>query len=418
MNARQYIITVMGVAAALLGGTVLLNATTDPYGLAVDSQRVALAGSDDEVRAGTFWRKTFAVRKTMPRTVILGTSRAEAGLDARYDGFAAEYRPVMNLALGALSIGQTRELLIHADAVTTVRMAIIGLDMESFLDEGRPDFDSAALRGNPESEPERLVRLRMDVSRTTLAASIARWIESKDSTRLDTRHQGTRSPQRMISDAELEEFDGQRGVIWAAEFSNFNSRHRYLFPPSQTSTQWKSDRPRAAAMSQFRELLKYARAHGIELRMFISPVHARYLEWYRRVGWWPLFEAWKRSLVESVEEEAKAAGSVPFALWDFSGFHVLAKETVPRLGDQSTLMRWYRDTSHYSPELGDLILARLLGESGIGNPDLAASPMQWTSIERHLANIRQGSDQYRLDQPEEVANVAEMLAYLQRLARK
>jgi hypothetical protein len=35
-------------------------------------------------------------------------------------------------------------------------MAIIGLDMESFLDEGRPDFDSAALRGNPESEPERL----------------------------------------------------------------------------------------------------------------------------------------------------------------------------------------------------------------------------------------------------------------------
>jgi hypothetical protein len=60
---------------------VLLNATTDPYGLAVDSQRVALAGSDDEVRAGTFWRKTFAVRKTMPRTVILGTSRAEAGLE-------------------------------------------------------------------------------------------------------------------------------------------------------------------------------------------------------------------------------------------------------------------------------------------------------------------------------------------------
>jgi hypothetical protein len=66
----------------------------------------------------------------------------------------------------------------------------------------------------------------------------------------------------MISDAELEEFDGQRGVIWAAEFSNFNSpaiatcsRRR------RRPTQWKSDRPRAAAMSQFRELLKYARAH-------------------------------------------------------------------------------------------------------------------------------------------------------------
>jgi hypothetical protein len=66
----------------------------------------------------------------------------------------------------------------------------------------------------------------------------------------------------------------------------------------------------------------------------------------------------------------------------------------------------------------DLILARLLGQSAVGDPNLAASPIQPTSIDRHLAEIREGADQYRRDQAGEVANVAEMLAYLRRVARK
>ena len=402
----------------LLGAVIVLNATTDPYGLRSAASAAPVVGSDEEARVGVFWRKALAVAAAKPRTVILGTSRAEAGIDPRSKGFRDEYRPVMNLALGASSIEQIRELLIHANVTSPLRLAVIGLDMESFLDDGRPDFDLAALAGNPESEPEFLVRARIDASQKMLAASIAKWMEPTGALPPDARLQTVQSPGRSISDADLREFDGQRGVIWAAEFANFYGRLRHLFPRADPSMQWSADSRRAAAMAQFRDLLSYARAHGIELRMFISPVHARYLEWYRRVGWWPLFEAWKRSLVESVEDEATATGSAPFALWDFSGFHPLAKEVVPRLGDRSTLMHWYRDSSHYSPEMGDLILERVLGQSASGSPPLAGSPLRRTSIDRHLREMRDAADQYRLEQPGEVANVAEMLAYLRRVGKK
>ena len=114
-----------------------------------------------------------------------GTSRAETGLDPSDEAFTREYRPVVNLGMGAVSIGQMRDLLIHANATSTVRWAIVGLDMESFLDDGRPDFDVAALSGNAESEPERLVRLRLDIARQTLAAAFERWSSHDAAVRSD-----------------------------------------------------------------------------------------------------------------------------------------------------------------------------------------------------------------------------------------
>lgn len=228
------------------------------------------------------------------------------------------------------------------------------------------------------------------------------------------------NPQaRGIPDAMLQDFDGQRGIIWAAEFNNFYSRLPYLFPPGPPGLRWNADKRRAAAMASFRGLLDYARREGIELRMFISPVHARYLEWYQRVGWWPLFEAWKRGLVDAIEAESTAASGRPaFALWDFSGFHALAAEPVPRVGDRSTRMRWYRDTSHYSPELGNLILDRVLGRPVPDGSPLPDARISRATIDRHLAGIRMGAVEYRLSQPGEVANVGEMLTYLRRVARK
>ena len=172
-------------------------------------------------------------------------------------------------------------------------------------------------------------------------------------------------------------------------------------------------------MNAFRELLRYARKHDIELRLFISPVHARYLEWYRRVGWWPLFEGWKRALVDTLDEDAMAARGRPaVVLWDFGGFHSISTEPVPELGDHSTRMRWYRDTSHYSPEVGNLILERILGAPGLAPSAFPDPPLDRATIDRHLASIRTEGERYRRAEPGEVENVAEMLAYLRRVAKK
>jgi hypothetical protein len=172
-------------------------------------------------------------------------------------------------------------------------------------------------------------------------------------------------------------------------------------------------------MASFRALLRDARREGIALRIFISPVHARYLEWYRRVGWWPLFEAWKRELVATIDAEGEPVRGRPAAvLWDFSGFHPPAMEVVPRLGDLAARMRWYRDTSHYSPALGDLVLDRILARAGTELPSWPATPMSAATIDGNLALIRAGAAEYARQEPGETANVDQMLRYLRRVARK
>ena len=153
--------------------------------------------------------------------------------------------------------------------------------------------------------------------------------------------------------------------------------------------------------------------------MFISPVHARYLEWYERVGWWPLFESWKRALADAIDAEAHVDLAGPaFVLWDLSGYHAPAVEAVPRLGDWTTRMRWYRETSHYSHELGELVLARILSDGDAQASLLPDAHITRSTVEQQLVAIRRGSVEYRLAQPGEAANVTEMVVRLRRVTGK
>ncbi len=416
MQPRTYLIVALGMAAALAGTVVALNVRVDPYGIYAGSGGANMV--PESPGPGAFWRKALSLRATMPRTIVLGTSRAEFGIDPQFPGLTAEYAPALNLSLGGLSIDQIRLLLMHANATSPLRLAIIGLDLESFLDAGRPDFDPAALAGNPDSEPESLVRLRLYVSREALSASLAR-LTVPDVAATARPANGVQSRQWRIPAGPLELYDGQHGVIWVAEYDNFYGRLPLLFPPASTASRWSADSRRAAAMASFRDLLRYARSHDIELRMFISPVHARYLEWYQRVGWWPLYEDWKRALVDAIDAQSNpAAGRSAIVLWDFGGFHALSTEAVPSLGDHVTHMRWYRDTSHYSPDVGDLVLARILGSPGQESSALPDARLGKAMLDDHLSGIRQDAVRYRLAAPGEVADIGQMLAYLRRIGKK
>jgi hypothetical protein len=419
MHPRHYLILSFGLTAVLTGGIAAVNAHLDPYGLSAAGRGGAYEGVAGAERSGSFWQKALAVRDARPRSVILGTSRADGGIDTRHPGFSAQDAPVFNLALGGLSVDQMRLLLIHAHAISPVRKAVIGLDLEAFLGGGRTDFDPAGLEGNPETEPYSLVRLRLALSRETLSASLARWAALMSAEPVAGAARERSDPQpRRVSDELIRQF-GQRGLSAVTEFNNFYSRLPVLFPRWLPATRWSDDPRRAATMTAFRDLLGYARQEGIELRMFISPVHARYLEWYRQVGWWPLFEAWKRSLVAAIDDESRAnPGRPAFPLWDFGGFHALATEPVPKMGDLSTRMRWYLESSHYSPELGDLVLDRVLGAPGAGASPLPDLRIDAATIDRHLSMLRSQAEEYRYTHPGEVGNVSEMIAYLRRVARK
>ena len=65
--------------------------------------------------------------------MIIGTSRATAGLDDAHPGFADSAKPVYNLSLPGASIAQMREMLVHAHSIRPLAQVVLGLDLEAFL---------------------------------------------------------------------------------------------------------------------------------------------------------------------------------------------------------------------------------------------------------------------------------------------
>ena len=420
MNARLYLGTVAALVIAVVTAIILANASVDPYGLRNPTRAQSDRDVVPEARPGEFVRKALQARAARARTVILGTSRADRALSVDHPGFAPEDQPVFNLAMGAAHVDQIRLLLMHAQSISPLRRAVISLDLESFIGDGRPDFDATALAGNPESQPLWLSWLRLNLSRETFVASARTlWPSHDEAPGATDRAEVRPSRADHVGDNLLKETDGQRGLVWATELNNFLARLPELFPRWSPGTTWSSEPKRKAAIASFGQILRYARQHRIDLRLFISPVHARYLEWYRRVGWWPMFEAWKRALVAEIAAEAREyPGSTAFALWDLSGYHGPALESVPRLGDRSSRMRWYLETSHYSGELGRLVLDRVLDQP-------LDDALLWTdaridseSIERHLNRTESDGERYRIAQAGESHNVGVMVSYLRRIARR
>jgi hypothetical protein len=433
MTARRYFAITLGTALILALGIGFANWTVDPLALR-DSGKATLHNAAAALPAvlpsdssGNYWQKVYAVTRLRPASVILGTSRAETGLDEAHPGFASG-APAYNLALGGLSIDQMRLLLIHAQRTRALKQVVIGLDLESFLDSGRGDFDPAVLTGVKESEAKWLSTLRLNLSWRATAATVARLRSPENETESATENTTARIANTRITRARWQELQGQRGLFYATEFHNFQSRLPLLvFAPTSNEVQWRADSRRAAAMRGFRELLSFARAEGIDLRLFISPVHARYLEWYRRVGWWPLFDAWRRELVDTLADEAKAgAGTrtrnsdVAFPLWDFSGFNRISTEEVPRLGDIEASMQWYIESSHYTREHGKLILDRVLGGAGAQPPAEGdyGKRIDKRTIEAWLDQSRFDAYRFRTTFPMEVEEIGKFVSLLRRNSRR
>ena len=404
MSPRRNLVLTLGITLLASLGILLANWRVDPFKLGEAGLHDALPTEGRITIPEPFWHKAFRVISIKPAAVILGTSRGDWALDSGHPGFAA--RPAYNLALEGASVDQMHALLVHAQRTRPLRQVVIGLDLEAFLTSGRSDFDPAVLAGNQDSLPPWLNRVRLNLSWRSLGAT-AESLGPSGRERTATRAQ-----------PRLREL---RQVFRSSEFNNFHARRVHLFPRWEPDTRWDAEPRRAASMRALRDLLSFARSESIDLRLFISPVHARYLEAYRRVGWWPMFEAWKRALVATLAAEARAhPEGRPFPLWDFSGFNNVTTEAVPPVGDDKSTMRWYIDSSHYSRQHGNLILERVL-ESARAQADGTTAVgvlVDGRNVEAHLRRIWQDADRYRAAYPAEVAEVGKVVEVIRRTTRK
>lgn len=111
--------------------------------------------------------------------------------------------------------------------------------------------------------------------------------------------------------------------------------------------------------------------------LIIYPYHAQIRVIMERLGMTRLFEDWKRTMVALAER----SGNVQ--LWDFSGVSSETLEVIPEKGDRKTQLRYYWEAGHFKKELGELVMARMLGAKGDFGVKLDS-----TNIEQWLAEDR------------------------------
>ncbi len=95
----------------------------------------------------------------------------------------------------------------------------------------------------------------------------------------------------------------------------------------------------------------------------IYPYHAQIRMIIERLGMGQLFDNWKRSIVEIATRIAEQGGNVE--VWDFSGVAPETLEAIPGKSDHKTHLQYYWEAGHFKKALGDMVMARLLGNKQI-----------------------------------------------------
>jgi hypothetical protein len=131
------------------------------------------------------------------------------------------------------------------------------------------------------------------------------------------------------------------------------------------------------------ELAELCRQRGIDLQVFISPVHAAQWEAALNSGLLPTLEAWKRRLVRITP------------VWDFSGYNDITGE--PLAAD----MRHYLESSHYRPHVGEMVIRRIYEEPQLQLSGNFGHRTTVENIEAQLERFRHEREQWARARPQE-----------------
>ncbi len=359
LPAVGYVAKTLLTTALILFAVAAVNYRADPYGAfdpVVDSQPMERPAFATNTRLA----KAHIVTSFRPQAILLGTSRAEVGLSPEHPAW--NHARVYNLGLPHSNMGETLEYLEHAIAAGALEQVVIGLDFLQFnpLLPPRPDFDECRLR-NPDSLwstwrarlcdiPVLLMSRRALVESVTLLGS-----SQPDNTYL---RDGSRDDQ--AKEAELVRAGSQHAGF-------LNSEYQYYHDTDLLRGFVDSDEGIATTTGpQFEALLRLSHRHGIDLRLFISPTHARQQELLHMMGLWERFSRWKRYLMNATYEVAAESGAQPFPLWDFAAFTTYTEEAVPAIDDGNARMKWFWESSHYTRALGDVVLDEVLSGKATG----------------------------------------------------
>jgi hypothetical protein len=400
----RYLATYLLLALVMTTVLAAFNALVDPYGAfgapLIDGFNRFKFGFNHHQRIA----KTYALERHLPATVILGSSRVASALDPEHPAF--RHRPVYNLGIDASSIYEVYRMAQHAQALRPLDEMVLAVDFYMFNADwpSQVDFDESRLAVSVDGKP---THNRIAEFASLLASgdvSYESWWSLRHQRDRDTHYTSLGRRDENNDELDMLNRGGQRLVFQASEKSYVNygyspQHHGYLL----------ADKEGRSPFIWLRRLLDDCRARGTRVHLVINPVHARQYEVMAAVGLWPAYPDWKRRVLATTLEEAAAHRSAPYPVWDFGVINDITTETVPALGDRTTTMRWYRESSHYRKVLGDRMLDRILAEPPPNDAPADGFGLLLTTanIEAQLSLQARRFAEWQAGHPAEVAEIEE-----------
>jgi hypothetical protein len=408
MAPQRFLLAVLGFFSLFGMLVAAANIAIDPYML-FDRPRVpGFNAVKPAVETREAMMKRHQAARVTPRTVILGSSRSDIGLDPASSAWPTAMQPVYNLSTVGADLATNlvflQRLLAHGRAHP--KTVVVGLDFESFLLEpanpGNPGPAAppeAADAGDPFGGARDYLAstLTLDALEDSMSTL---WTNRRGLMSLDMQADG------RLTDGHLRRWTAADGVALLFEQKNRLTVRRYQEPRHVLS------HDPAVPVRDFAgldALVALARAHQIEVVLLVQPAHASRLEMMDALGYWPDYELWKRELARWGARMRDLGARV--TVWDFGGYESTTTEVVPTLGDKKTRLKWFWDPVHYSTALGDLLVTTMTATrdasagTAAGDTGAYASqvPLSADNVQARLTQVRQDRERFRAAHASQVA---------------
>jgi hypothetical protein len=394
---RRYVLLACALLFLLLAGNAGLCVLADPYCVIGTP---AVAGLTRDKPAAAIWprvSKAYLVARAQPRTLLIGSSTTDIGFDPESAVWPASLRPVFNLGIDgalpetelgflrhALAVSHPVQVILAANFIDSVVSAArrVGATQQSkvaYQDRLRVLPDGSA---NPDYARGHLEDLVFStLSFTATLDSVA--------TLLDQQRTGTTllTAQGWNNGAIFRTWARQDGAYGL--FMNKDREKIVQF------LGWKNGV--SVQLSPVAAMVAACRAAHVKLVVTILPNHSDEMETLHLLGLDGAYDAWKTDLLAQVSAADK---DVP--VWDFSGFSSYTTEELPAPGDRSAGLRWFWEPVHFKTELGDLMIARVLGAPQPADLGVKLTP---ANVAASLAAFHAGERQWAEQHPADVARL-------------
>ena len=398
----KYLAYFAGSILTLLTGFILISVVINPYGYFSTPAIPGINDNKSELHRKNRISLAKQIVEQKPEHVLLGSSRVYHGFEYAHDASPLSY---MKVGLQAANMYEQYRYYQHIKHQGRLSHIILGLDFIMF-NHNRDTVslfreDVLSVNADGSTNNWRSLSLWKQIIKTSLSLngliSAARTV--RDQTYID---------KFAVRDMDAESI----GLV--RDIHRYGQRQSFLrLVSSYPSVNWcpepyntfsfgERDDP-LTPLNLLRSLIRDAYQEGITVTLFISPVHAYLLEALAYAGLWPDFEQWKTGLVGMLQEEAKAAGQQPFALWDFTGYDRYTTDDVPPQGSGEIMLTFW-EPSHFRPHLGEKVLERMFIGRDAENRDFGIK-LSAQNIQRHLSNTRQLRKVYQQTHAKEVARI-------------